>query len=247
MKVFALKTEKITVRKQTFFEILDKYLPSPKDGSILAVTSKIIAICEGSVVKAGTVDKKELAQNESELYIPLEKSKYDVLLTIKNGLLIATSGIDESNGNGYYILWPKNPQKTANEIRQYLVTRFKLKRVGVIITDSKTTPLRWGTSGITLAHSGFLALKNYIGQPDIFGRHLKMTKANIYDSISVAAVLVMGEGQEQTPLAIIEDLPFVTFQSRNPTPQELADLKISLADDLYAPLLLSAPWKKGGK
>jgi len=55
----------------------------------------------------------------------------------------------------------------------------------------------------------------------------------------------MGEGSERTPLALISDLPFVQFQKRNPTPAELRGLKISMKKDLYAPLLKSAPWKKG--
>ena len=47
-----------------------------------------------------------------------------------------------------------------------------LKKVGVIITDSKTTPLRWGTSGVAISYSGFSPLKNYIGSPDIFGKEM---------------------------------------------------------------------------
>ena len=57
----------------------------------------------------------------------------------------------------------------------------------------------------------------------------------------------MGEGSEQTPLAVISDIPFVHFQDRNPTEEELAELKISIEDDVYAPLLKAANWKKGKK
>ncbi len=56
----------------------------------------------------------------------------------------------------------------------------------------------------------------------------------------------MGEGNEQTPLAVIKNIPFVQFQDRNPTEEELDELKISLDDDLYAPLLKAVKWKKGG-
>jgi F420-0:gamma-glutamyl ligase len=57
----------------------------------------------------------------------------------------------------------------------------------------------------------------------------------------------MGEADEQTPMAVIEDVPFVTFQERDPTGEELAALRISLEDDLYAPLLTRAPWRQGGQ
>ena len=57
----------------------------------------------------------------------------------------------------------------------------------------------------------------------------------------------MGEGKEQTPLALITDVPFVQFQSRNPTNDEITNLRIDIADDMYAPLLTKADWKKGGR
>jgi dihydrofolate synthase / folylpolyglutamate synthase len=170
-----------------------------------------------------------------------------VVLAINNNLIAPSAGIDESNGNGYYILWPENPQKTANEIRSYLIKRFSVSEAGVIITDSRTTPLRWGTTGISIAYSGFLALNDYIGRPDIFGRKLEMTKANIADALAVAAVVVMGEGSEQTPLAVIKDVPFVHFQKRNPSAGEVRGLRIEMKDDVYEPLLTSVDWKKGRK
>ncbi len=245
MKIFSIKTHKIKPYEQDLFKILDKYLTSLKEREILVVTSKIVAICEGRVVKTEVADKEELIEEEAEYFLPPEKNKYNTTLTIKGDLLAAAAGIDESNGNGYYILWPKDPQKTANEVRRYLRERFSLKKVGVIITDSKTTPLRWGTTGVSIAHSGFVALKDYIGKPDIFGRKLKMTKANILDALSVSAVLVMGEGSEQTPLAVIGDVPFVKFQNRDPSKKELKDFRIDINDDLYSLLLKGAKWSKG--
>src|SRR3989344_1597668 len=245
MKITPLKTRKISRDDDNLFELLDKYIKRLNEKSIVAVTSKIVSICERSVIKIGQEDKINLIKQEAEYFIPAEKNKYKITLTIKRGMLVPTAGIDESNGNGYYILWPKNPQNTANRIREYLKKKFKLKKFGVIITDSKTAPLRWGTSGFTLAHSGFRALNDYIGKPDIFGRPLRVTKANILDGLAASAVICMGEGKEQTPLAIIEDLAFVRFQERNPTEKEIKELKILLTDDLYAPLLNSVKWTKG--
>ena len=245
MKITPIKTHKITLKDKDLFEIFNLYLPRIKEGSVVAITSKIVSICEGRVVEVGTVDKDELVKKEAEYYLPKELNKYQFFLTIKRGLLTPTAGIDESNGNGYYILWPSNPQKTANEIRKYLVKRFSLKKVGVIITDSKTTPLRWGVTGTAIAHSGFTALNDYRGKKDIFGRKLEVTQANVMDALAAAAVLAMGEGKEQTPLALLEDLPFMRFQQRNPTKKELENLKISLEEDLYSSLLTSVKWRKG--
>jgi putative folate metabolism gamma-glutamate ligase len=244
MNVTAIKTEKIVLTSDTLLTILDKYIKIFKEKSILAVTSKIMAISQGRVVKIGSVQKDQLIKREAEYFLPPSQSKYNVTLTIKQDVLAASAGIDESNGNGYYILWPKDPQKTANAIRDYLCKRFAIKYAGVIITDSRSFPLRWGTTGVSIANSGFKALNNYIGTPDIFGRIMEMTKSNVADALAQSAVAVMGEGPEQTPLAVIRDVLFVQFQKRNPTKNEIASLHIDIHDDLYAPLLTAIPWKK---
>jgi len=246
MRVRAIKTHKVT-KDRDLCAILDRYLTSFDEGSILAITSKIVSICQGRMVRVEEADKQALIESEADYWLPPSASKYHVSLTIKDHLLIPMAGVDESNGNGYYVLWPRDPQWVANEVRPYLSGRSSCGQVGVIITDSKTTPLRWGVTGVAIAHSGFLALNDYIGQPDIFGRPLQMNKVHIADALAAAAVLVMGEGSEQTPLAVIGDLPFVTFQERDPSPEELRGQWIDIEDDLYAPLLKGVAWRKGRK
>jgi putative folate metabolism gamma-glutamate ligase len=244
MQVRAIKTHKIT-QDRDLFALLGHYLTSFDEGSILAITSKIVSICQGRMVRVEDADKQALIESEADRWLPPTASKYHVSLTIKDHLLIPMAGVDESNANGYYILWPRDAQRVANEVRVYLSDRFSRRQVGVIITDSKTTPLRWGVTGVAVAHSGFLALNDYIGQPDIFGRALQMTKVNVADALAATAVLVMGEGCEQTPLVVIGDLPFVTFQERDPSPEELRGRWIDVEDDLYAPLLQGVVWRKG--
>ena len=246
MIVRTVRTDKIVAGGLTIFELLDKYLNGLKEGSVVAITSKIIAVCEGRVVPIGSIHKEELIKNESQQYLPASLSKYGISFSITKNSLIPMAGIDESNGNGSYILWPKKPQQSANEIREYLVRRFGLKKVGVIITDSSVMPLRYGTIGIVVAHSGFLAANDYRGKLDLFGRPFKVSISSVAGGLAAAAALQMGEGTEQTPIAIIEDLPFIQFQSRNPSQKELADFYIPISgDDLFAPFLQNAPWQKG--
>lgn len=247
MIVTPIRTHKIRPKREPLEKVLNRYVVSFPERSILAVTSKIVAICEGRTVRVGAADKRKLIEREAD-YILSErrKNKYNIVLTIKRNVLIPTAGIDESNGNGSYVLWPGDPQRAANDIRQYLRRRFSLRQVGVIITDSTTSPLRLGTTGIAIAWSGFAALKDYVGTPDLFGRKLKVTKANVSGALAAAAVATMGEGNEQTPLALIEDVPFVKFRLRDPSPGELRELHIALRDDLYAPLLTSVKWKRRG-
>jgi dihydrofolate synthase / folylpolyglutamate synthase len=245
MRVNAIKTHKITINDRNLIKILDKYLLKLEEKSVLAITSKIVAITDGRLVKMEGVDKDELIKKEAQFFLPRPKNQYNVSFAITRGILAASAGIDESNADGYYILWPKDPQNTANKVREYLKKRFKIKNVGVIITDSKTTPMRWGVTSIALAHSGFKSLKDYIGKEDLFGRKFQFEKLSIIDSLATSASVTMGEGSEQTPLAIISDVPFVRFQDRNPTKKELKEIEITLDIDIYGPFLKKVKWEKG--
>jgi dihydrofolate synthase / folylpolyglutamate synthase len=247
MKVTAYKTHKIEPN-ENLLAILDKYLPPLEENSVVAIASKIVGICEGRVVKKTADEQKnELIKQEADAYLPSDYSPYGFIITIKNGALVASSGIDESNTNDNLSLWPADPQDSANKIREYLTKKHKRNNLGVILTDSRLTPLRWGVTGFSISHSGFLALNNYIGKSDIFGRTMRVEQSNIADSLATAAVAVMGEGDEQQPLSVITDVPFVQFQQRNPTKEELEALQIKPEDDFYAPLLTSVPWEKKKK
>lgn len=247
MKIIPIKTHKITAKDTDIFKILNRYIQALSEESVVCITSKIIAICQNQMIPVGSVDKDILIQKEAQYYLPRSSSNYNVCLTISHNILAASSGIDESNGNGYYILWPENPQETANKIRSYLAKKFDLKKIGVIITDSKTTPLRWGVTGIAISHSGFAAINSYIGKKDLFGRKFEYEKVNVADSLAASAVFVMGEGDEGIPLGVITDISHIQFQDRNPTQKELQELSIDMKDDLYAPLLTAVSWKKGEK
>ena len=245
MIVTAYKTKKVS-KGDKLFSILDASLPVIHDGCVVVVTSKIVSICEGSIVKNdGSIDKHKLIKQEADSYLDVPLSQaYGVTITIKDHKLVANSGIDESNGNGYFILWPRQPFKSATVIWEYLRKKYRLTKFGVIITDSHIMPLQWGTRGRAIAWCGVEPLKNYIGQPDIFGKNLHATKASITDGIAAAAVAVMGEGNEQTPLVVIRNVPFVTFVDHPPTKQKIEAMAIAINDDLYAPLLTAADWKK---
>lgn len=247
MIVTAIKTRKILPQKQSLEALLDESIEDLEENAVVAISSKIVAICEGRLIPIGSVDKQRLVEEESDQYIPANLSKYDFSFTLLHNTLIPIAGIDESNGGGNYILWPKNPRRSANEIRKYLKSRFNLKRIGVIVIDSTAYPLRYGTVNIVIGHSGFLAAKDYRGKPDLFGRPFKVSISSVAGGLAAAAGLVMGEGTEQTPLAIISDVSFVQFQDRDPTKKELDNFYIPiLKDDLFAPFLNAVKWQKGG-
>ena len=222
------------------------------ENSVLVISSKVISYCQGRVIKKSEDKevKHDLVRKESELYTDPSSSKFDLMLTIKNSTLIVNAGIDESNasmdGEACYVLWPEKIQETLNEVWQYLRTKHQLKNFGVITTDSRSFPLRWGVVGTALNYCGFKGLNNHIGEQDLFGRKMQMEQVNVAEALGVAATFAMGEVAEQTPFVLVFDLKKVQFVSEVPSDKELADNKISLEDDLYAPLLTNVNWKKGG-
>lgn len=245
MRVAAFKTHAIKAQ-ENLFNLLDTYLPKLSEKSMVVITSKIIALCQNRVVKNdGTVTKDELVKKEAQYYIDASQNQYGVHLSVKNSVMIASAGIDESNGNGYFVLWPEKLQETVTAVWTYLRNKHNVKELGIIFTDSKLTPLRWGVTGVGIAYCGFKPLNDYRGTPDIFGRPLHVTQTNTLDGLATSAVVVMGEGKEQTPLAIIEDIPFVQFQDRPPTEDELKKVSIDIKADIFSVLIDSKLWKKG--
>lgn len=247
MKVTPKKTGIITAYSTDITEIIKNAVPVISENSLLAVTSKVVSLCEGNVADPQKISKYDLIEKEADLFLPHSGNKYDVYMTIKNGKIIANAGVDESNTGGFYVLWPKDPQASAVRIWNFLKEHYGLNNVGVIITDSATSPLKWGVTGISVAHCGFKAVESKVGESDLFGRKLRMTRVNVLNALAAAAVLVMGESNEQTPLALIEDVPFVHFLPSPPSEEELKSEIIDMKDDLYGEILTAVKWQKGKK
>lgn len=203
-----------------------RHLP---EGAVLVVTSKIVALSEGrTVFVTNGRDKDTLVRSESDWAV---RTKY-VWLTLRNGLISANAGIDESNANGKLILLPRNSFTAAADLRTILRRRYKVRRLGVLIVDSRTMPLRAGVTGVALGYAGFRGLRDYRGLPDIFGRRLHFSRTNVADCLASAAVLTMGEGDEQQPLAIIKNAPVEFYERVNHK-----ELLIPPKDDMYSPVL----------
>ncbi len=227
MQITPIKT-KIFCEKEDLFDFINTNIKGISNNSIIVVTSKIVALSEGRTVEYKNKNQKvKLIKKESTLAI---KTKY-TWLTIKDGMVMASAGIDESNADGRLILLPEDSFATADILRKKLMKKFKLKNLGVLITDSRLLPLRAGVVGVALGYAGFSGVKNYIGKKDIFGRILKMSRTDIADSLATAAVLCMGEGKEQQPLALIKDAPVVFLNKINKE-----ELFINPREDIYQPI-----------
>lgn len=200
MQIIPIKTS-ILKEGDNLLNFIKNEIPILREDSIIVITSKILALSQGRVGRLRDRDKL-IIKNSKKI---IETLWAPLTFTLDEWRINA--GIDESNAKNKVILLPTNPFGVAEKIQKSLKKHFSIKRLGVIITDTRSMPLRVGTIGKPLAFAGFNPLKSYIGKKDLFGRKSRLTKSNIADSLSAGAVLVMGEGNEQIPLVIIEDAP----------------------------------------
>lgn len=193
----------------------------PQDNDILVLAESAVATAEGRVVKLDSIRPGKKAIELSEPYktdprkLELIIRESDELLggipgvvvTITKGVLSPSAGIDNSNApEGYVVLLPENPRKSAIKIRQKLMAEYGCN-VAVIIGDSRTQPLRLGCVGIALGCAGIEPVEDVRGRKDLFGKPLLITRRATADNLVSAAQIIMGEADESTPAVLIRDAP----------------------------------------
>ena len=78
--------------------------------------------------------------------------------------------------------------------------------IGVVISDSVGRAWRLGTVGLAIGAAGVPSLWDRRGENDMSGRPLEVTEVAFADAVAAAAVLVMGEGAEGRPAALVRGL-----------------------------------------
>ncbi len=194
-------------------------------GDIVVVAQKIVSKAEGRMVDLATVTPSaralelgaivqkdprlvELVLGESTRVVRTAK---DVLIVEHRlGFVMANAGVDQSNvaapgGGEYALLLPRDPDDSARRLRAVLSERTGVA-VGIVISDSFGRPWRVGTVGVAIGSAGLPAVLDLRGQPDLFGRQLKVTVVGHGDEIAAAASLVMGQGAESCPMVLVRGL-----------------------------------------
>lgn len=241
MRIHAIKTPLIR-GGDALLPLLYDYLPPLQEGDVLAITSKIISVSLEYTVPKNKVTKEDLIYDQAEAYLKGDdQDSYNSRLTLKHHMIVPAAGIDESNTEGDdYIIFPPHPFKILEALYHDLRAYYAVQKFGLIMTDSHTTPLRRGVTGISLAWWGFKPHVSQINKPDLFNRPLKTTTINVVDALAASAVLTMGEGNEQTPLALIQGAPHMDFDEDNEASR--ADFFVEPDLDVYKYLLKNPNW-----
>jgi len=227
MEIIPVKTSIMQPPQDDLWSVLDACVTDLNEGDVLMVSSKVVAIHEGNCVPVAGTDKAALVRAAADHCI--DRPYWGSPLTIIKNTFIGNAGIDESNANGYYVQLPVDCFLSAESIYRYLQERFALEKFGVIITDSHSAPLRRGASGVAIGWWGISPIIDHVGEPDLFGREMKIEVTNLADSLAAAATVVMGEVAQCQPLAIIRGVPGLNFSLLN-TKDELF---VELANDTF--------------
>ena len=194
-------------------------LPALKERDIILISSKVVAIHEGATVSIQPgMDKTALIAANADLIV--QRPYWPTPLTVAHHAFLGAAGIDESNGNGHYILLPKDLFVSAERLRTWLCQAYGTNELGVVITDSRSTPFRFGATGVVLAWAGLEPIEDCRGRKDLFGREIKYERSNIVDGLAAGANVLMGEVDECTPIVIARGVPRIVY-TEEPTKDQL--------------------------
>jgi len=224
MQMFGIRTSIIKPGDDIIEVLADAFENAgitPVDNDILVLAESAVATAEGRLVLLDDVNpgteaeelalKYELDAREMELILrecdEIFGGVPGAALTITKGTLSPNAGIDSSNApDGYVVLLPEDSQKSAALIRAGIEERHSC-RVGVIIGDSRTQPLRLGCTGIALGTAGIMPVEDARGSRDLYGKALHITHKAVADNLASAAQLLMGEAGEGVPCVLVRGAP----------------------------------------
>lgn len=226
MNLFGITTQ-IFRKGENLFSFFIDSLGEKKitEYSIVVISSKIVALSQSRVSTNNL--RSEVEKEADEILV----DKGSFFLTVKDGIVIANAGIDQSNSKrGEIILWPENCQKVADSFREKIQKKFGVKNIGVVLSDSRVTMRRRGTVGVALAWSGFWGVKDERGKKDLFGRVLEVSTVNMADNFVSSAEILMGQADECIPFVGIENIDPLLFTDIQ---QDVKSAWISKKEDLF--------------
>jgi coenzyme F420-0:L-glutamate ligase/coenzyme F420-1:gamma-L-glutamate ligase len=170
-----------------------------EDGDVLVVAQKVVSKAEGRVEEADDVVGVVLREARA-----VRRRRGDLVIAeTEHGFVCASAGVDRSNtpGDGWVVLLPKDPDASAERLRDGLAARFGVA-AAVIVSDSFGRAWRQGTTDVAIGVAGMLPLLDLRGKADARGRTLASTVIAVADELAGAAELVMGKASG-VPAALV--------------------------------------------
>jgi coenzyme F420-0:L-glutamate ligase/coenzyme F420-1:gamma-L-glutamate ligase len=208
---------------QTIFAAASEDGVELHDCDVVVVSQKIVSKADGLEVDISKIKPSAKASalarrtgKDARLMELILRDKQEVLLADKqalivrrkDGMICMNAGVDKSNvkGRHVYARLPVNSDAAANKIRVRL-EELSGRSLAVIVGDTYSRPFRVGQVEFAIGVSGMEPVVDYRGLKDLFGYELRYKYVGLADEVAAAAELVMGQGTERTPVAILRGLP----------------------------------------
>jgi coenzyme F420-0:L-glutamate ligase/coenzyme F420-1:gamma-L-glutamate ligase len=192
------------------------------DGDLVVISQKIVSKADGLLVDVSSIkptrrakllakqtrkDPRVLSLILRDTSKVMRAAPQALVVRRKDGLVCLNAGVDKSNveGRSMYSRLPPNSDACAHQILSRL-QELSRKRLAVIIADTYSRPLRVGQVEFAIGVAGMEPIVDYRGLEDMFGYSLRYKYIALADEAAAAAELVMGQGTERTPVAIIRGL-----------------------------------------
>jgi coenzyme F420-0:L-glutamate ligase/coenzyme F420-1:gamma-L-glutamate ligase len=196
------------------------------DGDLVVISQKIVSKADGLLVDVTDIRPTRRAKRLAKLtkkdprvveLILRDSSKVlraaaqAFVVRRKDGLVCLNAGVDKSNVKGRYI-YSRLPPDSDNSAKEILARLEELsgRKLAVIIADTYSRPLRVGQVEFAIGLAGMDPIVDYRGMEDMYGYSLRYKYVALADEAAAAAELVMGQGTEHTPVAIIRGLDRMT-------------------------------------
>jgi len=191
--------------------------PDLSSGDVLVVAHKVVSKAERRVRSLESISPTERAlalageHGKDARLVQAVLDESDSVLRARDGVLIcethhgfvcANAGVDQSNATepGELILLPEDPDESARRLRAGLSAR-----PAVVIADSFGRPWRLGQTDVALGAAGLMALDDWTGRPDAYGRELRATAIAVADAAAAAADLARAKDSRR-PVVLLRGL-----------------------------------------
>jgi coenzyme F420-0:L-glutamate ligase/coenzyme F420-1:gamma-L-glutamate ligase len=227
LEIFPLQSPRIINFGESVYDSFVEAIKSSQlilqENDVISVTSKVYSMQEKAATKLVDVEPSKEAVEIAKLasmdprvvQLVLDESDGPAYGQVFHAILVKTpyglsanAGIDLSNcPEGYALLLPKEPDKLAREFRNKIKDDFGIN-VAVIITDSRTIPLRRGAMAVAIGIAGMEPVIDERGNIDLYGYVMTISTRAIADNIASSTSLVMGETNERIPFAVVRGVNY---------------------------------------
>jgi coenzyme F420-0:L-glutamate ligase/coenzyme F420-1:gamma-L-glutamate ligase len=189
-----------------------------EENDVVVVAQTIVSKAEGNVIDLREVKPGELAgriasqlgKDPREVEVILQQSieivrlRHVLIARTKHGFVCANAGVDHSNVDLEHVtILPDDPDASAAKIREVIRRKLGVD-VAVILSDTQGRAFRRGCVGVAVGVAGMNPLQDLRGKHDLYGKELKTTITSPADALASAAVSVMGEANEGTPVVVVK-------------------------------------------